>query len=74
MFCLFFTEGKIWNVDDVKKANFEAFTKFFWGALDAGVYFAPSQYEAGFISLGHTSDDMEKTVEATRAGLKAVYS
>lgn len=74
MFCLFFTDEKIWNVDDVKKSDFGAFTKFFWAALDAGVYFAPSQYEAGFISLAHTSDDMQKTVEATEAGLKAVFS
>ncbi|MDF1815892.1 MAG: glutamate-1-semialdehyde 2,1-aminomutase [Verrucomicrobiales bacterium] len=73
MFCLFFMEGEIWNVDDVKRCDFDAFTKFFWGALDAGVYFAPSQYEAGFISLAHTADDMEKTVTATAAGLKAAF-
>jgi glutamate-1-semialdehyde 2,1-aminomutase len=74
MFCLFFTEDEIRNVEDVKKSDFAAFTKFFWAALDAGVYFAPSQYEAGFISLAHSQDDMEKTVNATEIGLKAAFS
>ena len=74
MFCLFFTEGEIHNVDDVKKSDFEAFTRFFWAALDAGVYFAPSQYEAGFISLAHSEDDVEKTAAATEAGLRAACS
>jgi glutamate-1-semialdehyde 2,1-aminomutase len=74
MFCLFFTGDEIHNVDDVKKSDFGAFTKFFWAALDAGVYFAPSQYEAGFISLAHSGDDMEKTVDATEIGLKAAFS
>ena len=70
MFCLFFTEGAIENVEDVKKADFEAFRKFFWAALDRGVYFAPSQYEAGFISLAHGVGDIEKTAEVTREALK----
>ncbi|MEX2579505.1 MAG: glutamate-1-semialdehyde 2,1-aminomutase [Verrucomicrobiales bacterium] len=70
MFCLFFTESEITNVDDVKKADFDAFRKFFWAALDRGVYFAPSQYEAGFISLAHAPEDVEKTVEVTREALK----
>ena len=70
MFCLFFTEGKIENVEDVKKADFEAFRKFFWAALDRGVYFAPSQYEAGFISLAHGADDIERTTEAAQEALK----
>lgn len=70
MFCLFFTESEITNVDDVKKADFDAFRKFFWAALDRGVYFAPSQYEAGFISLAHAPEDVQKTVEVTREALK----
>lgn len=74
MFCLFFTEDEIINVDDVKKSDFEAFRKFFWAALDQGVYFAPSAYEAGFISLSHGEGDMEKTVEATRAALREALS
>lgn len=63
MFCLFFTDQEIWSVDDVKKADFAAFSKFFWGCLEEGVYFAPSQYEAGFISVAHDETAMAKTSE-----------
>ena len=70
MFCLYFTEGDIVNVDDVKKSDFEAFTRFFWAALDRGVYFAPSQYEAGFISLAHAYEDIGRTTEVTCEALK----
>ncbi len=70
MFCLFFTESTIENVDDVKKSDFEMFRKFFWAALDRGVYFAPSQYEAGFISLSHGPGEIEKTAEVANEALK----
>ncbi|MAS96418.1 MAG: glutamate-1-semialdehyde-2,1-aminomutase [Verrucomicrobiales bacterium] len=70
MFCLFFTEEKIENVDDVKKSDFNAFRKFFWAALDRGVYFAPSQYEAGFISLAHGAEDIARTTEVAREALR----
>ncbi|MEM1442719.1 MAG: glutamate-1-semialdehyde 2,1-aminomutase [Verrucomicrobiota bacterium] len=74
MFCLFFTEEEIVNVEDVKKSDFDAFRKFFWAALDHGVYFAPSQYEAGFISLAHGPDEMEKTAEVTEKALTLALS
>ncbi len=70
MFCLFFREGAIDNVEDVKGCDFEAFRKFFWAALDRGVYFAPSQYEAGFISLAHGEDELARTAEAACEALK----
>ena len=70
MFCLFFTESTIENVDDVKKSDFEMFRKFFWAALDRGVYFAPSQYEAGFISLSNGHGEIEKTAEVANEALK----
>ncbi len=70
MFCLFFTEGPVDNLDDVKRSDFEAFRKFFWAALDRGVYFAPSQYEAGFISLAHGESEIAKTAEVTCEALK----
>ncbi len=70
MFCLFFREGPIDNVDDVKACDFEAFRKFFWAALDRGVYFAPSQYEAGFLSLAHGDGDVAKSAEVACEALK----
>jgi len=74
MFCLFFREGEIENVDDVKKCDFKAFGKFFWAALDRGVYFAPSQYEAGFISISHAAEDVEKSAEVTLEALKVALA
>ena len=71
MFCLFFTDREIANVDDVKQCDFDAFRRFFWAALEEGVYFAPSQYEAGFISLAHSEQDMARTAEVVEIALKA---
>lgn len=69
MFCLFFSESEVYNVDDVMKGDMEHFRKFFWKALDQGVYFAPSPYETGFISLSHSKQDIEQTLETIRAAL-----
>ena len=44
------------------KSDRERFKKFFHGMLEAGVYLAPSQFEAGFISTAHSETDIEKTV------------
>lgn len=62
MFCLFFTDRQIRNVDDVMKQDLELFKKFFWGCLDKGIYIAPSPYEAGFLSLAHTEPDLDDTL------------
>jgi len=74
MFCLYFGEREISNVDDMMKTNFEAFRKYFWAALDSGVYFAPSPYETGFISLAHTAEDIAETGEVTQTALRAAFS
>ena len=62
MFCLFFADREIVNVNDVMKQDLEFFKKFFWGCLDKGIYLAPSPYETGFISLAHTEADLDDTV------------
>lgn len=62
MFCLYFTDREIVNVDDVMKQDLELFKKFFWGCLDKGIYLAPSPYETGFISLAHTEADLDDTL------------
>ncbi|MCC6881833.1 MAG: glutamate-1-semialdehyde 2,1-aminomutase [Verrucomicrobiales bacterium] len=61
MFCLFFHEGPIHNLDDVKRSDLDRFRKFFWNCLNSGVYFAPSPYETGFISMAHSLEDIETT-------------
>lgn len=69
MFCLFFTEKPVRNLADAKTSNLAAFKKFFHSCLDAGVYFAPSQFETGFISMAHSKEDLEKTAEVAAKAL-----
>ncbi|GAQ94638.1 glutamate-1-semialdehyde 2,1-aminomutase [Thermodesulfovibrio aggregans] len=64
MFCTYFTETDVIDARTAKTSDTEKFKKFFWGMLERGVYIAPSQFEAGFISLAHTQKDIEKTVKA----------
>jgi len=71
MFCAYFTSGPVWNLADAMKADRERFKKFFHGMLDAGIYLAPSQFEAGFISTAHSEADIEKTVSAATKILKS---
>ncbi|HEY9887663.1 MAG TPA: glutamate-1-semialdehyde 2,1-aminomutase [Candidatus Obscuribacterales bacterium] len=66
MFGMFFTAGPIHNYEDAKQADTEKFGRFHRGMLEAGVYLAPSQYEAGFTSLAHTDEDIENTIAAAR--------
>ena len=63
MFCGYFTGEPVWNVADAMKADRERFKKFFHGMLDAGVYLAPSQFEAGFISTAHGEADILETAK-----------
>ncbi len=72
MFCLFFTDREIVNVDDVMKQDLEFFKKFFWGCLDKGIYIAPSPYETGFISLAHTEPDLDDTLTVFGEVLAAI--
>ena len=62
MFCGYFTSEPVWNLTDAMKSDRERFKKFFHGMLDAGVYLAPSQFEAGFLSTAHREEDIEQTV------------
>jgi glutamate-1-semialdehyde 2,1-aminomutase len=72
MFCLFFTEKEVHNLQDAKTSDLAAFRKFFHHCLDHGVYFAPSQFETGFISMAHSRDDLEQTAEVAAAALAAL--
>ncbi len=70
MFCLYFTEEPVWNLEDAKRADTGAFKRFFHKALELGVYFAPSPYEAGFLSLAHGPADLDLTMDVCRQALK----
>jgi glutamate-1-semialdehyde 2,1-aminomutase len=68
----FFTDRPVRTFDDVQTTNIRQFKKFFAGMLGRGVYLAPSAYEAMFVSLAHSTDDIERTIEAARAGFREV--
>jgi glutamate-1-semialdehyde 2,1-aminomutase len=72
MFCGYFTGGPVWNLAEAMRADRERFKKFFHGLLDAGVYLAPSQFEAGFISTAHSEADIEQTVRTAAAVLRTL--
>ncbi len=72
MFCLFFTDKEVHNLQDAKTSDLAAFRKFFHHCLDNGVYFAPSQFETGFISLAHDEADMARTAEVAAEALTAL--
>jgi glutamate-1-semialdehyde 2,1-aminomutase len=66
MVSIFFTEGPVTDFASAARSDTGAFKDFFWHMLSRGVYLAPSQYEAGFISAAHTDEDLDKTFEAAR--------
>ncbi|HIK10678.1 MAG TPA: glutamate-1-semialdehyde 2,1-aminomutase [Oscillatoriaceae cyanobacterium M33_DOE_052] len=66
MFGLFFTAGPVHNYEDAKKCDTNKFGRFHRGMLERGVYLAPSQFEAGFTSLAHTEEDIDRTLEIAR--------
>ena len=63
MFCVYFTNEPVHNLADALKSDRERFRKYFHGMLNEGIYLAPSQFEAGFISTAHSEADIEKTVK-----------
>jgi len=67
MFGLFFTEAEtVTCYQDVMQCNVERFKKFFHLMLEEGVYLAPSAFEAGFMSLAHSQEDIQRTISAAR--------
>jgi len=61
MFCLFFTSGPIVDVASARRSDLKTFARFFHACLERAIYFAPSQFETGFISTAHSPDDLERT-------------
>jgi glutamate-1-semialdehyde 2,1-aminomutase len=69
MFCLFFTSDPVSDLASAKRSDPEKFARYFRACLDRGVYFAPSQFETGFLSTAHTTDDIERTAIVVREAL-----
>jgi glutamate-1-semialdehyde 2,1-aminomutase len=70
MFCAYFTDQPVHNLAGAMTSDRQRFAKFFHGMLAEGIYLAPSQFEAGFISTAHTVKDIEKTVAAAKRTLR----
>ena len=73
MFCLYFRSGPVRNYEEAKGSDTRAFARFFHGMLRRGVYLAPSQFEAGFLSLAHTEVDIDRTLAAGREALAEAF-
>src|SRR5579872_440193 len=72
MFCGYFTSEPVHSLADAMKSDRQRFAKFFRAMLAQGVYLAPSQFEAGFISTAHSEADIEKTVRAAAKALQSL--
>jgi len=69
MFCLFFANGPIFDLESAQRSDIKKFAQFFHSCLEHGIYFPPSQFETAFISTAHSDDDVEQTVRGVRAAL-----
>ncbi|MEE4364745.1 MAG: glutamate-1-semialdehyde 2,1-aminomutase [Desulfotignum sp.] len=63
----FFNDRKVHNFEEAKTCDLERFAAFYRGMLEKGVYLAPSQFEACFVSLAHTEEDIAQTIAAAKA-------
>jgi len=72
MFCLFFAPGPIVDLASAQRSDLKMFAKFFHACLRRGVYFAPSQFETGFISTAHTPEDIAHTGAVMREVLDEI--
>lgn len=70
MFCTYFTNVDVVDANTAKTSDRQKYKKFFWSMLEKGVYLAPSQFEAGFLSLSHSERDIEKTIDAAYRAFK----
>ena len=71
MFSMFFTSQEIVDFNSVKSCDTDFFKRYFNELLEEGIYIAPSQFEAGFMSAVHTDEDINLTIEASRKALSA---
>jgi glutamate-1-semialdehyde 2,1-aminomutase len=69
MFCLFFARGPVVDLVSAQRSNLKTFANFFHACLKRGIYFAPSQFETGFISTAHSPEEIERTGTVLRDAL-----
>jgi glutamate-1-semialdehyde 2,1-aminomutase len=69
---IFFADAPVRNYAEAKRSDTRRYARFFREMLDRGFFFAPSQFEAAFVSASHTSDDIDRTIAAAADSLKAI--
>jgi glutamate-1-semialdehyde 2,1-aminomutase len=69
MLTAFFTAGPVTDLESATRSDTKRYAAFFHAMLDRGVYLAPSQFEAAFVSTAHTEDDVDRTVASAREAL-----
>ena len=69
---IFFTAGPVRNYADAKRSHTKRYARFFREMLDRGIFFAPSQFEAAFLSAAHTAADIDQTLAAAHDSLQAM--
>ena len=74
MLTLFFAEGPFRNYDDVQRCDTALYSKYFKEMLNRGIMLPPAQFECMFLSIAHTDEDLERTIEANYESLKAISS
>jgi glutamate-1-semialdehyde 2,1-aminomutase len=72
MFCTYFTGKEVVDYASAKESDTAKFARFFRGMLERGINLAPSQFEAGFISLAHSTRDIDKTARAAYRTFKKI--
>ncbi len=72
MMGLFFTDKKVSNFEDAKTSDLEMFSKYYNSMFEKGIYLAPSQFEASFISAAHTEEDIDATIKAVEETLNEI--
>jgi glutamate-1-semialdehyde 2,1-aminomutase len=73
MFTVFFNDGRpVRNFEDAQAADHDKFKRWFRAMLERGIYLPPSGYEAAFVSLAHSDEDIDRTIEAARAAIGAM--
>ena len=72
MFCGYFGDHPVINLSDAMKCNRDLFTRYFHGMLERFVYVAPSQFETGFLSVAHSEEDIDRTIEAAEQSMKCI--
>jgi glutamate-1-semialdehyde 2,1-aminomutase len=72
MLGLFFTDRDVKNFEDAKTSDLDMFSAYYKGMLEKGIYLAPSQFEALFVSISHETEHIDKTIEAAEEVLSHI--